>query len=119
MGTYLATLWSGKKGFSITGKDDTGKPVYIEGIRGIIERNAIRYYLAIQSYLDTLDIPANKKFNARINRWFDLTAKYHYQLYEMDKKDYIKYKQKERKDQIRLQEIINKNNSANNQCNQR
>jgi len=119
MNTYLATLGSGKKGFSILGKDETGKPVYIEGIRGIIERNAIRYYLAIQSYLDTLDMPTNKKFNARINRWYDLTDKYHSQLYEMEKNDYIKYKQQERKDQIRLQEIVNKKIPANNQCNQK
>ena len=42
----------------------------------------------------------------RINSWFDFTEKHHSQLYEMDKKDYIKYKNMERKDQSRLQKAI-------------
>lgn len=105
MGTYLATLGSGKVGFSVTGKDEKGQPKYLGGVRGIIERNAVRYYLAIQSYLDTQSLTANKKFTARIDQWFDLTERHHLQLYEMDKKDYLEYKQQERKDQIRLQQL--------------
>ena len=116
MNTYLATLGSGKIGFSVIGDDEQGKPVYIDGIRGIIERNAIRYYLAIQSYLDTLDTQPSKQFYERINKWFDLTEKYHQQLYEMDKKDYIKYKQQERKDQARLQENVNSKILPESQC---
>ncbi len=107
MGTYLATLGSGKVGFSVTDQNEQGKPVYINGVRGIIERNAVRYYLAIQSYLDTRHIPSDKQFNARINKWFDLTEKHHLQLYEMSKKDYLEYKQQERSDQLRLQQKSN------------
>ena len=106
MGTYLATLGSGKVGFSVTGTDKEGKPVYIGGVRGIIERNSVRYYLAIQSYLDTIHLKSVDRFVARINTWFDLTEKHHLQLYELDKQDYLQYKQQERKDQLRLQQQI-------------
>lgn len=106
MGTYLATLGSGKVGFSIIGKDEQGKPVYIDGVRGIIERNAVRYYLAIQSYLETQDIDQQARFESRISRWFDLTEQHHRQLYEMDKADYLQFKRQERQDQQRLQKAI-------------
>lgn len=116
MGTYLATLGRGKLGFSITGKDDKGNPIYVEGVRGIIERNAVRYYLAIQSYLDTLDISTAQRFKARISKWFDLTEKHHLQLYEMDKTDYLQYKQQEHKDQQRLQQEAMNPTEGNKHC---
>ena len=106
MSTYFATLGSGKVGFTVIEKDEDGNPVYVEGIRGVIERNSIRYYFAIQSYLNTGKAPTNKRFKTRISNWFDMTERYHKQLYEMDKKDYLEYKNKERLDQIRLQKLI-------------
>lgn len=108
MGTYLATLGRDKVGFSVVGTDEHGAAIYIDGVRGVIERNAIRYYYAIKSYLDTAEASADTRFLARLNRWYELTEKHHTQLYEMDKKDYLEYKQKERVEQLRLQEIINK-----------
>jgi hypothetical protein len=111
MNTYLATLGSDKVGFTMTGKDEHEQPVYIDGIRGIIERNSVRYYLAIQSFLETQQLPEEARFAARINKWFDLTEKYHHQLYEMEKQDYLEYKQMERVDQLRLQASINETNS--------
>ena len=115
MGTYLATLGSGKVGFTVTDKDKKGEPIYIGGVRGIIERNAVRYYLAIQSYLDTLSIEAAHQFQARINHWFDLTEKHHLQLFEMEKNDYLEYKQQERQDQLRLQQQL-KPSQAEKRC---
>lgn len=106
MSTYLATLGRGKTGFSILGKDTQNKPVYISGVRGIIERNSVRYYLAIKSFLETMQLSPEKRFSARISRWFDLTEQYQQQLYEMDKKEYLKYKEQERLDQQRLQQNI-------------
>jgi hypothetical protein len=102
MGTYLATLGRDKRGFTITGQDRDNKPIYIDGTRGVIERNVIRYYFAIQSYLDNLELAQEKQYMARISSWFDLTERYP-QLYEMDKRDYLEYKQAERKNQLRLQ----------------
>lgn len=116
MGTYLATLGRGKVGFSITGKDKKGNPVYVDGVRGIIERNSVRYYLAIQSYLDTLHIKPEDRFTARITKWFDLTEQHHLQLHEMDKKEYLEYKQLEHQDQLRLQQLASQNAMTENSC---
>jgi len=116
MGGYFATLGSDKIGFTEVGKDDNGEPVYVDGVRGVIERNTIRYYFVIQSFLDTLKVPEQDHFEARINNWFDLTERYHAQLYEMDKKDYLTYKRKERLDQVRLQQVINKAVPTNGEC---
>lgn len=106
MKTYLATLGREKVGFTIVDTNGEGEPVYIDGIRGIIERNAMRYYFTIQAYLDTLNTEPEKILVSRLNRWFDLTELHHKQLYEMDKKEYLEYKQKERIEQNRLQEKI-------------
>ncbi len=73
------------------------------GMRGAVERNAVRYYLALLAYLDTMALPADQRFEKRINEWFDLTARYP-QLYEMDKEQYLADKRREHRDQLRLQE---------------
>ena len=109
MSTYFSTLGRGKVGFTIKDKDEEGNPLYVKGIRGVIERNSMRYYFAIQSFLDTKKSPIEIRFKRRISNWFDLTENHHKQLYEMDKKDYLKYKKMERHDQIRLQKAIYKN----------
>lgn len=106
MKAYLATFGAKKIGFSIKGKDKNNKPVYVGGVQGVIERNAMRYYFAIQSYLNTREIEKTQRFESRISSWFDFTEQYHKQLYELDKQDYIKYKKMERKDQLRLQKEI-------------
>ena len=49
----------GKVGFSVIGTYRDGKPVYVSGLRGSVERDVACYYLAILAYLDTLRIPAN------------------------------------------------------------
>lgn len=100
---YLLTLGRNKVGFSVAGFKE-GKPVYCRGIKGIVERNAMRYYFAIKSYLDTLQLPASQRFEARLNNWYDLTDRYHKQLYEMDKPTYLAAKRKERLGQMQLQE---------------
>ena len=106
--TYFATLGRDKIGFTTKGIDEDNNPIYVDGIRGVIERNSMRYYFAIQSYLDTLKVSPKKRFKIRIDNWFYLTEKHHKQLYEMDKKDYLKYKVMERQDQLRLQKAISK-----------
>ncbi|MEJ2141852.1 MAG: hypothetical protein P8Y24_05775 [Gammaproteobacteria bacterium] len=108
MKTYLATLGRDKVGFTVIDTDSNGDPVYIDGVRGVIERNAIRYYYAIQAYLDTVSTAHEKLLLTRLNRWFDLTEQHHEQLYEMEKKEYLDYKQQERVEQNRLQQEIDK-----------
>jgi len=103
---YFATLGRGKAGFTVTGTDRKGNPVYIGGPRGAIERNAVRYYLAIQSFMNTLPYPEGKRFSMRISEWYDLTTRYRKQLFELDKKDYLTFKTKEHKNQVILQRQI-------------
>ncbi len=103
---YLATLGSGKVGFTITGQDKEGRPEYVGGVRGIAERNAIRYYLAIQAYLDTSDLPAAERFEARLRRWFELTERYPKQLHELEQSEYLETKRKEYRQQLERQQAL-------------
>ncbi|MBU5613799.1 hypothetical protein [Geomonas azotofigens] len=99
--TYFATLGRDKVGFTMVGED--GKQTYIDGVRGAVERNTMRYYLALQTYLDTLKTPEGQRFEQRLNRWYDLTAKYPRQLKEIDKAAYLSNKKLERAQQEALQ----------------
>ena len=101
--SYYATIGRDKRGFSIiaTGKD--GSPVYLGGVRGSLERNAVRYNLAIQAYMDTINIPPDQRFEKRNSRWYDLTARFPRQLYELDKGEYIANKRREHDNQRMLQ----------------
>ena len=51
MQAYFNTLGRGKVGFTVVDKDAQGKPVYVSDLRGGLERNAMRYYASIESYL--------------------------------------------------------------------
>ncbi len=106
MAGYFASLGNKKIGFSVVDRDKNGNLVYVDGIQGVIERNSIRYYFAIQAFLDSQHTQPAERFEHRINHWFDLTEKYHRQLFELKKKDYLVYKRRERNDQLRLQRTI-------------
>lgn len=97
--TYFATLARDKVGFSVVA-GTAGNPVYISGVRGAIERNAVRYYLAVETYLDTVNYPEGQRFEQRISRWYDLTARYSRQLKEIGKDEYIASKRHEHINQI-------------------
>jgi hypothetical protein len=103
---YFATLGWGKVGFTVTGTDSSGNPVYIGGPRGAVERNAVRYYFAIQSFMNTLGSPEESRFSMRISEWYDLTSRYRKQLFELDKEDYLRFKTTEHKNQVTLQRTI-------------
>ena len=95
MQAYLATSGADKVGFTVTGKDASGKPQYIGGVRGAIERNVMRYYLAIDAYLDSMDAPKHQQVERRIQNWFNATEKYSRQLHEMDRNTYVTMKRSE------------------------
>jgi hypothetical protein len=100
---YFATLGRGKVGFTVTGNDRNNNPEYIGGTRGAIERSAVRYYLAIQSYMNTMRYPEESRFSKRISEWHDLTTRYKKQLLDLEKDDYIELKAREHKNQVLLQ----------------
>ena len=92
---YLATVGSDKVGFSIVGKDDDGKPLYIGGVRGVVERNTMRYYLAIEAYLGALSAPPGDRLEKRLRDWYAATERYTVQLHELDRDDYLAMKRHE------------------------
>lgn len=113
---YFATLGRDKIGFSVTGSNDAGDPAYVKGTQGVIERNSVRYYLAVKAYLDTMDTPQAARFEQRAGYWFDLTDRYRTQLFEMEKAEYLTYKRRERADQVRLQQALDGNAGGNPQA---
>lgn len=92
MQAYLATAGASKVGFSVAGRDANGAPVYIGGVRGAVERNVMRYYLAIDAHLASLAAPPEHQLDKRIETWFDSTEHYARQLHEMDRSQYIALK---------------------------
>src|SRR5688572_11899121 len=49
--SYLATFGRGKVGFTVVGKQPSGEPELVSGMLGLVERNAMRYFLAVDAYL--------------------------------------------------------------------
>ena len=92
---YLATIGKDKVGFTVNDTSGNAQPDYIKGVRGVVERNTMRYYLTIEAYLAALNQPANKQLDKRLERWFDSTEQYAKQLHEMDRSDYLEMKKKE------------------------
>jgi len=101
--TYLATLGRDKVGFSVQRKTAAGEPVFIKGVRGIIERNVMRYYLALKAFIDTAHLASNERFERRINTWFDLSEDFATQLHELERSEYLHAKRREWDNQLRLQ----------------
>jgi hypothetical protein len=95
MQAYLATAGASKVGFSVVGRDANGAPVYIGGVRGAIERNVMRYYLAIDAHLASLSAPPDTRMDKSIEAWFDSSERYARQLHEMDRSQYIALKKGE------------------------
>lgn len=93
MQAYLGTLGSGKVGF--TPVSGSPKTEYVGGVRGAVERNTMRYYLAIEAYLASLGLPAARQTDQRLHHWFDATEEYRLQLHEVEKEDYLAMKREE------------------------
>ncbi|RZK99606.1 MAG: hypothetical protein EOP36_18800 [Rubrivivax sp.] len=92
---YLATAGRSKVGFSRTGVDEQGNPVYIGGVRGAVERNAMRYYLAIDACLQALDTPGDQRFERRLERFLASMEQYPRQLHEMDGQTFLDIKRRQ------------------------
>jgi len=102
MQAYLATVGADKVGFTVTGRDGAGQPIYIGGMRGAIERNAMRYYLAIDAYLASLSASPEQRLEKRLQTWFDTSERYPRQLREMDRSTYLAMKRDEHERQQAL-----------------
>jgi hypothetical protein len=95
MQAYLATAGRDKIGFTVVGKDSGGKPIHCDGMLGATERNTMRYYLAIEAYLNSLSAPPETRVQKRLSEWFAATERYPQQLHEMNRSEYLAMKTRE------------------------
>ena len=95
MAAYFNTIGRDKVGFTVTGVDKDGKPEYVDGMRGLVERNTMRYHLAVESYLGALSLQPPAQFEKRIKDWFLAVERYPRQLHEMEQTQYLEMKRKE------------------------
>lgn len=91
MRLYLATSGRDKVGFSVVDRLPDGDPVYVDGVRGVIERNTMRYYLAVEAYLGALDEPPGERLEKRLHDWHAAIERYP-QLRELERDEYLKLK---------------------------
>jgi len=92
MKTYLATAGRSKIGFTVVGQSPDGEVQYVRGERAALERNVIRYYLAVRAYLGVTKGTAQEQMAARLRTWFALTERYAAQLHELELGEYLQEK---------------------------
>ena len=98
MQTYLATIGRDKVGFTMLkpkSGDKAGNLQYISGLRGVVERNTMRYYLAIEAYLGALSAPPGARFEKRIRDWYAAAENFPRQLHEIDQAEYLDMKRRQ------------------------
>ncbi len=112
-GVYLQTLGRGKVGFSKepAPPGQTGqaqRPTedqWVGGVRGIVERNTMRYFLGLRCGLQfaSTDAPA-QRFAQMVPCWYDETERYPQQLHDMARAEYLEMK---RAEYARLSQAMN------------
>ena len=89
MNLYLGTAGKDKVGFTTAGNQLVG------GTRGMVERNTMRYYLAIEAYLGSLSAPPQARLEKRLRDWFAAHERFPRQLHEISQAEYLEMKRKE------------------------
>ena len=97
-GVYLQTLGRGKVGFSKE-QAEASRPAdahWVGGVRGIIERNTMRYFMGLSCALQFAgtEAPA-QRFAQMAPCWYDDTERYPQQLREMGRSEYLEMKRGE------------------------
>ncbi|HUI98820.1 MAG TPA: hypothetical protein VLY46_01225 [Usitatibacter sp.] len=95
MQLYLSTVGAHNVGFTVESREPGGKPEYVRGMRGVMERNTMRYFLAIEAYLASRSAPAASREDARLKAWFEAADRYPRQLHEMDLDRYLAMKHRD------------------------
>jgi hypothetical protein len=99
MVAYFATFGRNKLGFTEVGAETDGQPRYITGIRAVVERNTMRYFLAVEAYLGALSLPAEARVERSLRNWYAAVEQYPLQLHEMEEGEYLAMKRREFADQ--------------------
>jgi hypothetical protein len=92
MRIYLASSGRDKVGFSVVGRTPEGQPEYVRGVRGVVERNTMRYYLALEAYLAALDAPPAERVERRLRAFHAGLESYPRQLHELELGRYLDIK---------------------------
>lgn len=95
MGAYLATAGRAKVGFSVDGAEADGTPRPVRGERAALERNVMRYYLALLAELAPADGSREQQLQARLADWFRRTERYAAQLHEYGLDEYLAEKREQ------------------------
>lgn len=95
MQAYLVTIGRDKVGFTVAGAQPDGQPLHIGGMRGVVERNTMRYFLAIEAFLGAMSVPPPAQLEKRLHDWFAAIERYPRQLHEMERGAYLDMKRKE------------------------
>lgn len=91
---YLATIGRSKVGFTPVASKD-GRSALVGGMRGTVERNTMRYYLAMEALMVSLQAPSAEQLDKRLEYWFSATEQYPEQLHEIERASYISMKRAE------------------------
>ena len=89
---YLATIGRDKVGFSVVGRNIDGTPAFIGDVRGVVERNTMRYFLAIDAYVGAFSLPPDAQPEKRLHDWFAAAELYPRQLHEVERDEYLSLK---------------------------
>ena len=65
------------------------------GVRGMVERNTMRYFLAIDACLGALTAPLPEQFEKRLRTCYNSTEQYARQLHEVERAAYMEMKRNE------------------------
>jgi hypothetical protein len=84
MDAYLAGAGRDKRGFSVEG-----------GERGVVERSAMRYYLAIEAFLDSLAAPPGERLEKRLRSWYAAISRYPQLREQVGADEYVEMKRRE------------------------
>jgi len=61
-------------------------------MRGVMERNTMRYFLAIEAYLGAQGAPAGERPSRMVEDWFAAVERYPRQLHELTREEYVPMK---------------------------
>jgi hypothetical protein len=89
---YVSTAARHRVGFTVVDTDAQGRPVLVRGVRAAIERNTMRFHLAVQSWLAVQQLPPAQRVARAIEAWFDASERHATQLHEVDRDEYVRRK---------------------------
>jgi hypothetical protein len=61
----------------------------------VVERNTMRYFLAIDAYLAALAVPPAERLETRLAGWYAGVERFPVQLHELERDEYLAMKRKE------------------------